>query len=247
MYVSGTLGAATTAHWDADALRSSLAPLESLTVADVPPIDPDDFPPKPDGFDAPRNQTDHRLWLGTAGVLARTHYDKGHNLFSQVGSFYHGYSPNGFIMQVCPSQIRGRKSVLLFPPSQLPLLHLYPAVHTAYRQSQAPPTAAATLAAATLAAATPLLAADVIDSRRRHRSVPALGPRGAAISRDAPGMQTTCQHAYYACPISSDPLYTSAYIFTRATYCTSRLTGRTPYSPSTPPSPSLRSPRRGKG
>ena len=53
--------------------------------------------------------------MSGAGVLSRTHYDKGHNLFAQL---------------------RGRKEVLLWPPEQLPKLHIYPAIHAAHRQSQ---------------------------------------------------------------------------------------------------------------
>jgi len=41
------------------------------------------------------------------------------------------------------AQLVGRKRVLLWPPSALPTLHLYPAVHAAYRQSQIPLRAAA--------------------------------------------------------------------------------------------------------
>ena len=45
------------------------------------------------------------------------------------------------------AQLVGRKRVLLWPPAALPDLHLYPATHTAFRQSQVPLGAAAAAAA----------------------------------------------------------------------------------------------------
>ena len=45
------------------------------------------------------------------------------------------------------AQLVGRKRMLLWPPAALPDLHLYPATHTAFRQSQVPLGAAAAAAA----------------------------------------------------------------------------------------------------
>ena len=45
------------------------------------------------------------------------------------------------------AQLVGRKRMLLWPPLALPELHLYPATHTAFRQSQVPLGAAAAAAA----------------------------------------------------------------------------------------------------
>ena len=45
------------------------------------------------------------------------------------------------------AQLVGRKRMLLWPPLALPDLHLYPATHTAFRQSQVPLGAAAAAAA----------------------------------------------------------------------------------------------------
>lgn len=124
-YYSGSIGDAATSHWQTAALLDELEPSEALHIEDVPPLaaDVDDGLPRPPSADSaaggggalPRNRTSLRLWLTSGNVLARTHYDKSHNLLCVL---------------------RGAKRVLLWPPSELPSLHLYPAVHAAHRQSQ---------------------------------------------------------------------------------------------------------------
>eukprot|EP00908_Phaeocystis_cordata_P012118 Transcript_23084.p1 GENE.Transcript_23084~~Transcript_23084.p1 ORF type:complete len:559 (+),score=189.27 Transcript_23084:94-1770(+) len=149
LYYSGTLGDAPTAHWDTERLLAAVQPLAPLQIADVPPLTPDAKPQPPASSassDLPRNRTTFRLWLSGAGVVSRTHYDKAHNLFAQI---------------------MGTKHLLLWPPSTIPSLHLYPAAHIAHRQSQMPlkPRAAggdggdreAAVAAAAAAAVSPSL------------------------------------------------------------------------------------------
>ena len=130
-YYSGSLHHdAATAHWHADALTADLAPLEPLALLDVPPLLPDDpiQPPAQAGASArPINRTSMRLWLTSGGVLARTHYDKSHNVLCVL---------------------HGSKQIVLWPPAELPSLHLYPAVHAAHRQSQVSSLRHATLHAA---------------------------------------------------------------------------------------------------
>ncbi|KAL1530843.1 hypothetical protein AB1Y20_001738 [Prymnesium parvum] len=116
LYYSGTLGEPATAHWRTEAILASLQPLDHLLLHDVPPLRKEE-PQPPEGGPAPANQTTLRLWISSKGVASRTHYDKSHNVFTQLS---------------------GRKRVLLWPPSSLPELHLYPAIHAAYRQSQIP-------------------------------------------------------------------------------------------------------------
>lgn len=116
-YYSGSLyDDAATAHWRLPPLLSQLSPLEPLHLEDVPGFGADEpVPPPADTSAHPRNHTSLRLWLTSGGVLARTHYDKSHNMLCVV---------------------RGRKKVVLWPPGELPALHLYPAIHAAHRQSQ---------------------------------------------------------------------------------------------------------------
>ena len=128
LYLSGTLGGERTQHWQTELLLDELEPHAPLQLDDTPPLLPSDTPRPPPALEAsvPQNKTTLRLWGGSAGVLARTHYDKGHNLFAQV---------------------RGGKALLLWEPEALPTLHLYPAVHAAYRQSQVPLASAAVASA----------------------------------------------------------------------------------------------------
>ena len=85
----------------------------------IPPVTADETPnPPADSSAWPRNHTSLRLWMTSGDVLARTHYDKSHNVLCVL---------------------RGRKKVVLWPPDELPALHLYPAVHAAHRQSQVSP------------------------------------------------------------------------------------------------------------
>ena len=112
-YGSVTLGGEKATPQCSEMLREEVEPTAPLHIDDVPPLDADDEL-------LPRgkivgNETVQRLWLGGGGVLSRTHFDRAHNLFVQL---------------------RGRKTVLLFEPDQIPHLHLYPAVHVARRQSQ---------------------------------------------------------------------------------------------------------------
>ena len=149
-YGSGTLSeadhatgvfesAAGSTHWRSEELMRDLQPLSPLLLADVPAATPAErAAAAAAGSALPRNRTTLRLWLGGGGVLARTHYDKGHNLFVQLV---------------------GRKRVLLWPPSELPALHLYPANHEAFRQSQVPLVREAAAATAGDAAAPPAAAA----------------------------------------------------------------------------------------
>ena len=149
-YGSGTLSeadhatgvfesAAGSAHWRSEELMRDLQPLAPLLLADVPAATPAErAAAAAAGSAPPRNRTTLRLWLGGGGVLARTHYDKGHNLFVQLV---------------------GRKRVLLWPPSELPALHLYPANHEAFRQSQVPLVREAAAAGGDAAAAPPAAAA----------------------------------------------------------------------------------------
>ena len=123
-YYSGSLGQDTTAHWQTAAIMDGLSPLAPLEISDAPPLAPESSPQPPAGGHAgggggasslPKNKTSLRLWLTSANVMARAHYDKGHNVLCVL---------------------RGRKQFVLWPPSELPSLHLYPAVHVAHRQSQ---------------------------------------------------------------------------------------------------------------
>ena len=117
-YYSGSLGEAATAHWQTEGIKGDLAPTDAMYIDDVPPLDEKTSVPRPPPSSAggrPANRTSLRLWLTSGDVLARTHYDKSHNLLCVL---------------------RGRKRVLLWPPSELPSLHFYPAVHAAHRQSQ---------------------------------------------------------------------------------------------------------------
>ena len=114
-YHSGTVGEQSTQHWQAQALLDDLAPLAPLEITDVPPLGASEPQPPAHAAAPPVNRTAVRLWLTSSGVLARTHYDKSHNVLSVIV---------------------GQKQVLLWPPSELPALHLYPAVHAAHRQSQ---------------------------------------------------------------------------------------------------------------
>ena len=117
-YYSGSLHEVSTAHWATQAIVDDLSPLDDLKLRDAPPLPADAaLRPPDDGLSAPapENRTSLRLWLTSAGVLARTHYDKSHNVLCVL---------------------RGRKEVVLWPPEELPALHLYPAIHTAHRQSQ---------------------------------------------------------------------------------------------------------------
>ena len=201
-YGSGTLSeadhatgvfesAAGSAHWRSEELMRDLQPLAPLLLADVPAATPAErTAAAAAGSAPPRNRTTLRLWLGGGGVLARTHYDKGHNLFVQLV---------------------GRKRVLLWPPSELPALHLYPANHEAFRQSQVPLVREAAAAGGD--------AARAAGGRRARRALPAVGPS----ARRRRGWRS----------------------WDRAICCTSRRTGRTPSSRSTPPSRSPPSPTRG--
>ena len=116
-YYSGSLQDATTAHWRTEILLEDLSPRDALLLRDAPPLKPRDSPQPPAASrsSVPRNYTSLRLWLTSANVLARAHYDKSHNVLCVV---------------------RGRKRIVLWPPEELPALHLYPAVHAAHRQSQ---------------------------------------------------------------------------------------------------------------
>ena len=114
-YYSGTLHDAATEHWATAQLLSELEPTAPLHLEDAPPLLPDDGVVPPTAASLAANRTSLRLWLTSDRVLARTHYDKGHNLLCVV---------------------RGQKRVLLWPPEELPSLHLYPAVHAGHRQSQ---------------------------------------------------------------------------------------------------------------
>lgn len=110
-YYSGTLDVNTTAHWRTPLLWDEVAPAANLQVGDVPLV-----PEETAGEGSHSvNQTATRLWLTSGRVLARTHYDKSHNLLAVV---------------------RGRKRIVLWPPEEIPSLQLYPAIHAAYRQSQ---------------------------------------------------------------------------------------------------------------
>ena len=120
-YYSGSLHEATTAHWATGALVEDLSPLSPLQIHDVPPLAPSDrMQPPADGLAGPppQNRTSLRLWLTSPGVFARTHYDKSHNVLCVL---------------------RGRKELVLWPPEELPSLHIYPAIHAAHRQSQLSP------------------------------------------------------------------------------------------------------------
>ena len=144
-YYSGSLGYddPATSHWRRSSLLEALHPIDPLHIFDVPSITPNDPVQPPahllkqqqqaaasrrgggasgtsssanvDNGALPTNRTSLRLWLTSSGVLARTHYDKSHNLLCVVS---------------------GTKRLLLWPPSELPALHLYPAIHAAHRQSQ---------------------------------------------------------------------------------------------------------------
>ena len=118
-YYSGSLhGDAATAHWHTEDLVDDLSPLDAIALKDVPALareEPIQPPPRTDASTLPTNRTVLRLWLTSGGVLARTHYDKSHNVLCVV---------------------QGSKQLVLWPPSELPSLHLYPAVHAAHRQSQ---------------------------------------------------------------------------------------------------------------
>ena len=118
LYYSGTVGGVNTAHWQTEALLEELAPRDFLLLDDVPPPpEGREAPTSTPNGESPRNATSLRLWMSSAGVLSRTHYDKSHNVFVHL---------------------HGRKHLLLWRPESLPRLHLYPAVHAAYRQSQVP-------------------------------------------------------------------------------------------------------------
>ena len=55
------------------------------------------------------------LWIGTAGVIAQTHHDRSYNFFTQLV---------------------GKKTFHLFPPSAWEEMKLFPATHPSRRQSQ---------------------------------------------------------------------------------------------------------------
>mmetsp|Transcript_26639 Transcript_26639/g.58398 ORF Transcript_26639/g.58398 Transcript_26639/m.58398 type:complete len:486 (+) Transcript_26639:178-1635(+) len=116
VYMSGTIGSEQSMHWQTPRLLADMSPSDLLSLQDVPPLlRTEPWPPPPDSATLPQNQTTRRLWLSGAGVVTRTHYDKGHTMLAQIV---------------------GRKLVLLWRPEQLHALRLYPAVHEAHRQSQ---------------------------------------------------------------------------------------------------------------
>lgn len=123
LYYSGSLSEESTAHWQTRAIVEELSPMDALLLRDASALYPSDSPQPPPsrgGSGAsssalPANRTSLRLWLTSADVLARAHYDKSHNILCVI---------------------RGTKRLVLWPPEELPSLHLYPAVHAAHRQSQ---------------------------------------------------------------------------------------------------------------
>jgi hypothetical protein len=119
-YYSGSIGESSTRHWQSERILSDLSPLDQLRLDDVPPLLPEEARAQAaaGGGPPPANFTSMRLWMTSADVLARTHYDKSHNILCML---------------------QGAKRLVLWPPEQLPALHLYPAVHEAHRQSQLSP------------------------------------------------------------------------------------------------------------
>jgi hypothetical protein len=55
------------------------------------------------------------IWMGDAGVIANTHYDRSHNVFIQLS---------------------GRKLWTLYPPTDWFAMYLFPSIHPSYHQSQ---------------------------------------------------------------------------------------------------------------
>ena len=164
LYHSGTLGGEATTHWRTGLLLAALEGHTSFALNDTPPLRPEEpQPPRRESFEtagAPRNGTTLRLWLSGRGVLSRLHYDKSHNvpatptltltLALALALTLALTLALALILTLTFNQVLaqlvGRKRLLLWPPDALPGLHLYPATHIAFRQSQVPLGAAAAAA-----------------------------------------------------------------------------------------------------
>lgn len=78
---------------------------------DMEPLSVLSFPEEQDDIDMQSNN----IWIGCQNVTAQTHYDVGHNLFAQI---------------------RGTKTFVMSPPSDLSKALLYSVLHPSARQSQ---------------------------------------------------------------------------------------------------------------
>ena len=102
MYYSGTLGQSTTAHWDTDALLSQLGPREHLLLHDTPPILDTEMQPPAGSGTPPQNTTALRLWLSSAGVISRTHYDSARRVVLEPAEPA-AFSSDNLLLRLSPS------------------------------------------------------------------------------------------------------------------------------------------------